>query len=141
MVTTWPWSEESYLAQVLALIKSLDVNRRLVDMNSGGQANKFGLGDVNDQHLYTDPRDVPITPNQYGMVGEYANVASFLPGHEWQPGRCAAMKLMNTSTEMADYFIKMAVELEAVVDHVSASVFTQVRPSQTCSTRLADSSC
>ena len=57
---TWPWSEESYLAQVLALIKSLDVNRRLVDMNSGGQANKFGLGDVNDQHLYTDPRDVPI---------------------------------------------------------------------------------
>ena len=59
------------------------------------------------------------------MVGEYANVASFVPGHEWQPGRCAAMKVQNTSAEMVAYFIKMAAEIEAVVDHVSASIFTQ----------------
>jgi hypothetical protein len=60
MISTWPWSEESYLGEILALIRSLDVNKRLVDMNSGGSANKFGLGDVNDQHLYTDPHDVPV---------------------------------------------------------------------------------
>jgi len=145
MVTKWPWSEQSYLEEILATIRSLDSNHRLVDMNSGGPANKLGLGDVNDQHLYTDPRDVPITKGQYGerstlayvwrlallirwrtgMVGEYANVASFVPGHEWQPGRCAAMKVQNTSAEMVAYFIKMAAEIEAVVDHVSASVFTQ----------------
>jgi hypothetical protein len=59
------------------------------------------------------------------MVGEYANVASFLPGHEWQPGRCKAMKTMNSSAQMLEYFLKMASEIEAVVGHVSASVFTQ----------------
>mgnify|MGYP007125238923 CR=1 FL=1 len=60
MVSTAPWSEESYLSGILALIRSLDANNRLVDMNSGGPANQFGLGDVNDQHMYTDPRDVPV---------------------------------------------------------------------------------
>ena len=59
------------------------------------------------------------------MIGEYSNVASFVPGHEWQPGRCASMKVQNSSAEMAKYFIKMAGEIEAVVDHVSASVYTQ----------------
>ena len=53
---------------------------------------RYHLGDVNDLHLYTDPRDVPAWPHQYGMVGEYSNVASYVPGHEWQPGRCHAMK-------------------------------------------------
>ena len=74
MVTKWPWSEQSYLEEILATIRSLDSNHRLVDMNSGGPANKLGLGDVNDQHLYTDPRDVPITKGQYGERSTLAYV-------------------------------------------------------------------
>jgi hypothetical protein len=84
-----PWSEEGYLRAVVATIRSLDSNSRLIDINSGGPANGLGIGDVNDCHTYTDPKDVPITQNQYGMIGEYSNVASFVVGHEWQPGQCA----------------------------------------------------
>jgi hypothetical protein len=113
------------LEGVVALVRRLDWNSRLVDLNSGGGANKFGLGDVNDLHLYTDPRDVPPAPHQYGLGGEYSNVASYIPGHEWQPGRCKAMKAMDNSSEMANYFIKTLGELEAVVAHVSASIYTQ----------------
>ena len=76
-------------------------------------------------HDYTDPRSVPVAPGRYGMVGEYSNVAAFLPGHEWQPGRCHAMKPMNTTAEQADYLIKTLAEIEAVVGAVSASVYTQ----------------
>merc|ERR1712176_1187730 len=106
-------------------IKSLDSNRRLVDVMSGGPANALGLGDVNDAHTYPDPTDIPVTPHRYGMIGEYSNAASFVPGHEWQPGRCSSIKKQNTSDEMEGYFIKTARELEAHVGHISASVYTQ----------------
>lgn len=112
--------------KIIAFIKSLDSNSRLIDLMSGGPEDiLLGLGDVDDRHLYTDPGDVQPVPNRYGMIGEYSNVASYSQGHEWQPGRCKTMKHMNTSAEMADYFIKTLQEIEQVVGHVSASVYTQ----------------
>jgi hypothetical protein len=109
------------LEGVVDFIKRLDPTR-LVDLNSGGGANKFGLGDVNDLHTYTDPRDVPPAPHQYGMIGEYSNVATYVEGHEWQPSRCKAMKHMNSSGEMADYFVFTLQKIQSMVGHVSASI-------------------
>ena len=116
------------LQGIVDLMRKLDPTR-LVDLDSGGGANKFGLGDVNDLHTYTDPRDVAPVPGRrrYGMIGEYSNVASYMPGHEWQPGRCKVMKHMNTSAQMADYMIYTLrlIEQDALLGHVSASVYTQ----------------
>lgn len=47
---------------------------RLVDCDSGGGANDFHFGDVNDIHTYPYPGHPLPSGTQYAMIGEYGGI-------------------------------------------------------------------
>jgi len=112
------------VAGIVQLSKQLDPTR-LVDTDSGGQANSLHIGDVNDIHSYPYPGDVQPNASQYAMVGEFGGIGAFVPGKEWKPQSCHTYKYVATPAEEASTYIGMAQTLLNRSDHVSASVYTQ----------------
>jgi hypothetical protein len=121
--TTKPYYD---VAGMVALSRHLDPTRR-VDTDSGGGANDFHLGDVNDIHSYPDPGDPHPSSTQYAMVGEFGGLGAFTPSHhnEWKPDSCYAYRQVDTPKDAADAYVEMAALLESRVDHIRASVYTQ----------------
>ena len=112
------------VAGIVALSKQLDPTR-LVDTDSGGGANNLHIGDVNDIHSYPQPGDPQPSATQYAMIGEFGGVGAFVAGKEWKPQACHTYLKVDTPHEEATTYIGMAAKIEAAVDHVSASVYTQ----------------
>ena len=101
---------------------------RMIDTNSGGPANDYGVGDVNDVHTYPNPGDPAPSASQWAMIGEYGGLGAFQtpePGHEWVPGACNTYKQVNTSQEFADTYVEYVRTVGAELDDVSAIVYTQ----------------
>jgi len=109
----------------LDLMRSYD-QTRLIDVDSGGDANDFHLGDVNDIHTYPWPGDTNPTTTQYGMVGEFGGVGAFIPGKEWVAGKCTTYLKVDTPQAEADAYIKMAQMLKSVKKDISVSIYTQI---------------
>lgn len=76
-----PWD----VAGVVEYARSL-APFHLIDTDSGGDANKLGLGDVNDIHDYPDPHSTVPSETQYAMVGEFGGIGAFVENKEWLPG-------------------------------------------------------
>eukprot|EP00658_Telonema_sp_P-2_P073210 TRINITY_DN62268_c0_g1_i1.p1 TRINITY_DN62268_c0_g1~~TRINITY_DN62268_c0_g1_i1.p1 ORF type:complete len:198 (-),score=68.65 TRINITY_DN62268_c0_g1_i1:142-735(-) len=112
------------VAGIVELARQLDPTR-LVDTDSGGEANNLHIGDVNDIHSYPYPGDPSPSSTQYGMIGEFGGIGAFVLGKEWKPHSCHTYLAVNTPADEANAYIKMAATIETRVDHVSASVYTQ----------------
>jgi hypothetical protein len=114
------------VAGIVALVQSLDPTR-LVDTDSGGDANNLHIGSVNDVHDYPNPGDPKPSsnPRQYAMIGEFGGVGAFVKGKAWKPNSCHTYLKMDTPKDEADAYIKMAKTIQSRVDHISASVYTQ----------------
>ena len=98
---------------------------RLIDTDSGGGANNDHIGDINDIHSYPNPGNPKASATQYAMIGEFGGIGAFVSGKEWKPKSCHTYLHVDTPTEEAAAYIKMAASIEGWVDHVSASVYTQ----------------
>lgn len=120
----WEVFKPDGIKQTVDLVRSLD-GTRLVDTDSGGDANKLGLGDVNDIHSYPAPADVTPSSTQYAMVGEFGGLGAFVSGKEWVAGKCFAYQTAKTPAEQADLYIAIAKTFASRADHVSAAVYTQ----------------
>ena len=97
----------------------------LVDTDSGGAANNFGIGDVNDIHSYPNPGDPKPSATQYAMIGEFGGIGAFIPGKEWKAGSCHTYLHVDTSADEASAYVGMAATILSRADHISASVYTQ----------------
>ena len=60
------------------------------------------------------------------MIGEFGGIGAFVLGKEWKPKSCHTYLHVDTPHDEATTYIKMAATIESRVDHVSASVYTQV---------------
>lgn len=109
---------------ITQLAKALDPTR-LVDTDSGGNANDLHIADVNDIHSYPYPGDPQPSSKQYAMVGEFGGIGAFVKGKEWVPGQCHTYLKVNTSADEASKYIQMAKTIQSRVGHLSASVYTQ----------------
>jgi hypothetical protein len=118
------WEQFNVLATV-NMIKSLDPTRP-VDTDSGGGANNYGYGDVNDIHTYPYPGDPIPSSTQYGMIGEYGGIGAFVAGHEWVPGQCQTYLAVATPTDEANTYISMVQTIQGEKMDVSACVYTQI---------------
>lgn len=114
------------VAGIVELAKNLDPTR-LVDTDSGGSANNFHIGDVNDMHDYPNPPNPQASATQYAMIGEFGGLGAFIKGKEWVPGKCYAKKGVSgiTPSQQTQDYVAMAATIASHVDHVSASVYTQ----------------
>merc|ERR1719330_1589109 len=59
------------------------------------------------------------------MIGEFGGLGAFVKGRDWVPGKCFAYLQADTPADQADKYVAMAKTIEGLVDHVSASVYTQ----------------
>ena len=97
----------------------------MIDTDSGGGANKLGLGDVNDIHSYPFPGNPTNTTHQYGMIGEFGGIGAFTAGHMWTTRGCFAYKANPSPHDQAVMYAGMAKTIQGNKDHISASVYTQ----------------
>ena len=78
--------ESKYTVEdIVALVKALDWQNRLVDTDSGGAANALPVGDVNDIHDYPGPKDPKPSTTKYAMIGEFGGIGAFVDGKMWVP--------------------------------------------------------
>jgi beta-galactosidase/beta-glucuronidase len=128
-------------AKIVELVRGIDPSR-LIDINSGGPANEFNVGDVFDIHDYGGylgsrprPKDPKPTATQYAMIGEFGGLGAFLS--QWQQvngsGKCRSNSPAGsyghgntTPTEAASSYIGMTKLLAANKHDISASVYTQI---------------
>ena len=59
------------------------------------------------------------------MIGEFGGIGAFVAGKEWKPSSCHTYLHVDTPTDEAAAYIKMAATIQGRVDHISASVYTQ----------------
>ena len=59
------------------------------------------------------------------MVGEFGGIGAFVAGKEWLPHGCHTYLKVDTPSDEANAYIKMAATLESRVSTISASVYTQ----------------
>ena len=110
---------------VVELVRKLDPTR-LIDVDSGGGANAFGLGDVNDIHTYSATlAGVQPTAHQYALIGEFGGVGATVAGKEWQRGGCHNYQQLATAHDEATTYLGFATQLLARVGHLSGAVLTQ----------------
>jgi hypothetical protein len=124
------WKRDGFdVNGTVAMVRGLSGNRRLINTNSGGGANDFHIGDVNDDHSYSRPLPAHVVPwkTQYSMLGEFGGQKFGVVGKEWMPGSCFNESGINTASDMADSYIAMAETLQTRVaaEYLSASVYTQ----------------
>jgi len=112
------------VAAIVQLARELAPDR-LIDTDSGGGANKLGIGDVNDVHSYPFPGNPAASATQYAMIGEFGGIGAFQTGHMWTPSGCFAYKANPDSHDQATMYIGMAGTIKSNRDHISASVYTQ----------------
>jgi hypothetical protein len=111
---------------IVALARSLDWQHRLVDTDSGGDANKLAVGDVNDIHDYPYPKDPKPSDTKYAMIGEFGGVGAFVPGKEWVPDKCHTYLHVSTPKDEANTYINMTRTILSRINDISASVYTQI---------------
>ena len=111
---------------IVDLIRRTDWQHRLVDTDSGGWANPWGIGDVNDVHSYPNPGHPMPSATQYAMVGEFGGVGVFAPGHEWVPGNCTAYLRVAGPHEGSTAYVRMAENIMSHRADISAAVYTQI---------------
>ena len=81
---------------------------------------------VNDIHSYPQPgTEVQPSSTQYAMIGEFGGIGAFVEGKEWKPKSCHTYLKVDTPHDEAKTYIDMAAKIEAAVNHVNASVYTQ----------------
>jgi hypothetical protein len=113
------------VADIVKMAARLDNSFRLVDTDSGGDANNDHIGDVNDVHDYPNPGNPIPSSKQYAMVGEFGGIGAFVAGKEWKPGACHTYLHVDTPADEAAAYVKMAGTLATRAGHISASVYTQ----------------
>jgi hypothetical protein len=69
------------VADIVKMAARLDNSFRLVDTDSGGDANNDHIGDVNDVHDYPNPGNPIPSSKQYAMVGEFGGIGAFVAGN------------------------------------------------------------
>lgn len=109
----------------MSLVQSTDPSR-LVDTDSGGGANNYGLADVFDIHTYPYPGTPEPLSSQYGAIGEFGGLGAFIKGKEWVADKCYAYLTVGTPQKEADTYASMAASIVKNRQHVSASVYTQI---------------
>ncbi len=122
---TKPTSKYS-VEDIVALAKSLDWQNRLVDTDSGGDANNLPVGDVNDIHDYPDPKDPKPTTMKYAMIGEFGGIGAFVSGKMWVPNKCHTYLHVSTPKDEADTYVNMTKTILNRIIDISASVYTQI---------------
>jgi len=123
------FTTEPYTVQdLVALVRKTDWQNRLVDTDSGGGANNppYNVGDVNSIHDYPYPGHPQPSSTKYAMIGEFGGIGAFVTGKAWVPGECHTYVKVDTPSEEASTYVKMAGQLLAVTGDVSASVYTQI---------------
>lgn len=119
------FNQAPYTVQdIVNMSRQLDPTR-LVDTDSGGGANDYHVGDVNDIHSYPEPGDPRPSSTQYAMVGEFGGIGNFVEGKEWVPKGCFGYATVNSPAAGAALYVEMASRIAQRVDHLSVSVFTQ----------------
>ena len=111
---------------IVALARSLDWQKRLVDTDSGGDANSLPVGDVNDIHDYPYPKNPKPSATKYAMIGEYGGIGAFVEGKEWVPQKCHTYLHVSTPEDEAQTYINMTRAILDRVQDISASVYTQI---------------
>ena len=98
---------------------------RLIDTNSGGPADKLGLGDVHDVHSYPYPAAPVPSATQYAEVGEFSGLGVFVPGHSWREGACYAYQAQPDAQAFTDAVVALIGSLARTRDLVSTAILTQ----------------
>lgn len=79
-------------------LRKLDRSGRWINMDSGGLATPYMIGDVNDNHHYPDPIPPPENAYQFNFIGEYGGFGlSSVNEHSYIPGNCHSYKAMNST--------------------------------------------
>ena len=104
----------------------MDWQNRLVDTDSGGDANNLPVGDVNDIHDYPDPKDPKPTTTKYAMIGEFGGIGAFVSGKMWVPNKCHTYLHVSTPKDEADTYVNMTKTILNRIIDISASVYTQI---------------
>jgi hypothetical protein len=91
---------------IVDAFRALDPTRP-VDADSGGAANDWHLGDVNDIHTYPWPGDPKPSKTQYAMIGEYGGMGAYIKGHEWVPGKCYSYMSSSSTEDQTQQFLTM----------------------------------
>jgi hypothetical protein len=113
---------------IVALAKKTDWQGRPVDTDSGPRPNTppYKVGDVNDIHDYPYPKHPMPSETKYAMIGEFGGIGAFITGKEWVPSGCYTYLKVDTPSEEAATYVKMAGQLLNVTLDVSASVYVQI---------------
>jgi len=110
---------------VVNYVRQLDPVRP-IDTDSGGGANDYHIGDVNDIHTYPYPGDPLPLSNQYAMLGEFGGIGAFVSGHEWVPNQCQTYLAVATPQDEANTYVSMTQTIQNHRLDISASVYTQI---------------
>ena len=120
------WQVFPNITFMVEYVRQLD-NTRLVDTDSGGGANDYHFGDVNDIHDYPYPGDPkPYNNKQYGMIGEYGGLGAFIKGKEWVDNGCYAYKSLNTTQEFLNVYLSMTETILTNKGDISCVIYTQI---------------
>ncbi len=110
---------------VVAYVQSMDPTR-LVDTDSGGGANNYHIGDVNDIHDYPNPGDPKPSLTQYAMIGEYGGIGYFIADKEWAKGECHGYKDVKTAQDFAGLYVNMTEMILSHAGDISCVMYTQL---------------
>lgn len=128
-VVVWvPFNEawgQSRSVEVANWTKANDPSR-LVNTASGG--NHFRVGDIIDQHHYSEPAMIFYEPGYVNVLGEYGGIGYPISGHLWNEG--SASNWGYVSFDQTDVVTDKYVEyvdmlLELVPTGFSAAIYTQ----------------
>lgn len=120
-------NESKYTVEdIVALVKALDWQNRLVDTDSGGTANALPVGDVNDIHDYPGPKDPKPSKTKYAMIGEFGGIGAFVDGKMWVPNKCHTYLHVSTPKDEAETYVNMTKIILNRVQDISACVYTQI---------------
>ena len=100
---------------------------RLVDTDSGGGANNYHIGDVNDVHDYPNPGDPqPYNNSQYAMIGEYGGIGCWVAGKEWANGCYGYEEVGYNVTAFEELYIAMTQSIMSHAGDLSVVIYTQI---------------
>ncbi|ETN97818.1 hypothetical protein RFI_39708, partial [Reticulomyxa filosa] len=120
------WQVFPNVSYIVSMVESWDQSRP-VDADSGGLANNFGFGNVNDIHTYPDPQDNQPSATQYSALGEYGGLGYFVSNKEWVENGCYAYERVASAQAFADRYIQMSQAITQFhKDGLAAVVYTQI---------------
>ncbi|ETO28751.1 hypothetical protein RFI_08379 [Reticulomyxa filosa] len=93
------WQVFSNVDDVVNEISALD-STRLINSDSGGSANAFGFGNVNDIYSLPSPIDNLPSDVQYAVLGNYGGLGYFVTGKEWVNNACTANKVVDSTQQL-----------------------------------------